>query len=256
MAVIALMNNKGGVGKTTSAINLAAQSSRLGRTLLVDVDKQANLTNQYLREEPREDVRNLFLGKPLSPIEVGKNLHLLPSSLELAGIEMTIQNELSRESILKNALEPIVKNFDHVFIDCPPEISLVTVNALVATDYVIIPVKAARFSMEGIEGMVELASKIKLKLNPDLHILGVLVTQYNDRLKVSKNIMKEVKDNGWDGDVFDTMIRDNTAIENSQFYFQDIFQYDRRSNGANDYAKLGQEVQKRIKKHQKQLVSA
>ena len=253
MSVIAFMNQKGGVGKTTSCINLAVQAARSGKTLMVDIDSQANLTEQFLEEEPEQHTEAMLLGKAIDPVKVGKKLYLAPASDELAGIEIQLTALMSRERKLKKALDKMKHDFDHVFIDCPPNASLVTVNALSAADYVILPIKADHFSIKGIEKMIDLITAIKDELNPDLYVLGVLITQYDERLKISRNIVNTMEENGWGEDVFKTMIRKNTAIENSQDARMNIFDYDRKSHAAQDYAKLGGEVMKRIKQHKQHI---
>ncbi|NJB38134.1 MULTISPECIES: ParA family protein [Flavobacteriaceae] len=251
MPIISLMNQKGGVGKTTTTINLAAQSAIKNRTLMVDVDNQANLTKQFLSEEPEKTVEELFHGRYLEPIEIKKNLFLLPSSLELTGIENKIADKISREFFLKKALKKYQEEFDNIFIDCPPNVNLVTINALTASDHIICPIIADAFSVEGIEGMISVCSLLKEQVNPDLNILGIVVTQYDERLSISKHILKDLEDRGWADDIFKTKVRVNTAIRQGQYYRKDIFQYDRKSHGAMDYAKLGQEVMKRINNYQK-----
>ncbi|CAH8296120.1 chromosome partitioning protein [Mariniflexile fucanivorans] len=247
---IVFYNQKGGVGKTTTAINLAAQASMRGRTLLIDADNQGNLSLQFHLSEPKTSIRDLFLQKDFVPIEVRENLDVIPATLDFAGIDLEIQNTLSRELILSRALEPYKNKYEYIFIDCPPDISLVTVNVLSAADYVVIPIKAAQFSLDGVGGMIEIASKIKRAINPKLSILGLLLTHYDERLNITKDIFNVIKDNGWSADLFDTKIRVNTAIENAQFERKTIFEYDRKSNGAIDYASLGEELQLKIKKLQ------
>ncbi|MEL6303159.1 MAG: ParA family protein [Bacteroidota bacterium] len=259
MSTTALMNVKGGTGKTTTVINLAAQASMNKPTLMVDCDPQGNVTKQFLEQIEGHGgqygtVRDLFFGRTATPIEVRKNLFLIPSG-DLISVDLDIQNKLHREYILKKSLSKIVGDFDYVFIDCPPARNLITLNALCASDYVIIPIEAEYFSVDGAEDMIEYVTEIiNEQANEDLVLLGILVTKYDDRLNIGKWIMDEFKERGWDDALFKTMIRDNTDVSGSQFKKKTIFEYNRRSHAANDYAKLGQEVLNKIKKLEKQTV--
>lgn len=251
MKVVAFSNQKGGVAKTTSCLNLAAQAALKGRTLLIDCDKQANLTKNLNQENATTTINDLFLKKPFEVFNVRKNLDLIPSSIDFAGIDLLIQGELSRELILKKALKKFENVYDYVFIDCPPDMNLVTVNALSASDFVIIPVQAAQFSMDGVSIMIEFITEVKNSINDNLTILGILLTHFDERLKISKSIESDIVSNGWGDALFKTRIRRNTAIENSQHKENrmTIFEYDKRSTGAIDYMNLGKEVIKKINKY-------
>lgn len=251
MSVTSIMNQKGGVGKTTTCINLAAQAALGAKTLIIDADKQSSLTQNFEQYKPKSSILELFRGKPFEVVNVRRNLDLLPCTIDFAGIDLEIQGEYSREYIMSKALAKFKGDYEYIFIDCPPDISLVTVNALTASDYVIIPIKAARFSMDGISLMLDFVRKIKSALNPDISILGLLLTHFDERLRISKNIEKEIKEKGWDVALFKTRIRSNTAIENSQFEKKTIFEFDKKSFGTMDYMNLGKEVQRKIKKDQK-----
>lgn len=242
MITVAIINQKGGVGKTTTAINLSAQAALKSKTLVIDCDKQANLSYNFGVTDPNTTIRDALLGDRYELVPVRKNLDLLPSSRDLIGVETILNEKFNRESLLKKSLSEVRDNYEYCFIDCPPEIGLITVNALTCADYVILPVKASQFSLEGISVMLEFLTQVRHAMNPNLDVLGILLTQYDERLNVSKNIVKKIKENGWDIAMFDTKIRQNTAIEQSQYEQKTIFEYDKNANGAKDYISLGKEI--------------
>lgn len=251
MLTIAISNQKGGVAKTTTCSNLAAYVAKKHKVLVVDCDKQANLTKNLGIEDAKGTINDLFLKRPFEIVKVRKNMDLIPSSIDFAGIDLLIQSNLAREFILKKALGKLKQDYDYVFMDCPPDMNLVTVNALTASDYVIIPVQATQFSMDGVNLMVDFISGVRESINPDLSLLGILVTHFDERLRISKSIERDFKDNGWENALFETRIRRNTAIENSQHkdHRMTIFEYDKKCPGAKDYTALGKEVLKKIKKY-------
>ncbi|NKI28226.1 ParA family protein [Arenibacter sp. 6A1] len=249
MKTIAIMNQKGGVAKTTTCINLAVQAALKGRTLVIDMDEQANLSRQFGVNEPETTIREALLGEKFSPVNVRENLDLIPSSTDLVGIESRLFNELSRERKLEKALKGIKKDYDFIFIDCPSNTSLVTVNALSCSDYVILPIKAEIFSIEGIDHMINFIRMVRDNINDRLSILGIVITQWDERLNVGKDVMDKIREQKWDTALFHTRIRKNTAVSASQLHHQTIFEYDRKSNGAQDYTALGYEVLERINNH-------
>lgn len=248
MITIAVINQKGGVGKTTTTLNLAAQSSLRHKTLIVDCDIQSNLTRNLDKEGSRSTIRDLFTGNSFETVNVRKNLDLLPSTKELIGIELIIQDKYNREKILEKGLSKIAKDYDYCFIDCPPNIGLVTVNVLACADYVIIPITSEAFSIQGLETMLPFVEEIREEINTNLTILGFVLTMYDNRLTISRKVQEQLKSNGWDIGLFKAVIRRNISIANAQFEQKTVFEYDKNSNGARDYMALGKEVLTKIKK--------
>lgn len=246
MKIISLMNKKGGVAKTTTAISLAYQLALKKNVLLIDADPQGNASNQFNIINPETTIRDALLGKNYAVIEIHKRLDVLPANEDLEGIDAILINEISREFKLKKALKKLTKEYDYIIIDCPTNASFLTINALACSNYVIIPINADAFSLAGISKMIEFTQVIKDNLNEDLDILGVLITRYDKRLKLSKKIVKEIEQEYYFSVVFDTKIREVAAIRSCQDISTSIFEYNKNSNGAIDYINFTKEVLKRI----------
>jgi chromosome partitioning protein len=244
MEIISILNHKGGVGKTTSAINIGALYAINGkRTLLIDMDPQANLTKGlgiFLKNGEPTIYHSFRTEKPIPlPIRetTTKNLYAVPSSIDFSGIELEISGAMSRETILKRLLKDVEKQYDFCFIDCPPSLGLITINSLVASEKVLIPMDAEFFALTGIDSIVGIIKKIKEFFNPDLKIWGVFFTRYNQQRVLSKQITDEVKKHFGDR-LMKSVIRLNVAIPESQTRGQDIFFFDQHSNAAKDYVDL------------------
>lgn len=244
MAIVqSFVNHKGGTAKTTSTLNLGAALARKGkRVLLIDVDPQANLTAGLGVNEVSSSIyESLVKGADLPIITIKKNLDLVPSSLDLAAFELEMGAEFSRETIIKRKIEPIKKNYDYILFDCPPNISLVTINALVASDQVLIPLEAEFFAFRGIDSIVGIIQKVKTHLNENLTIKGVFITKCNPQRLLTKQITESVNKHFGDK-LFNTYIRINVALSEAQANGQDIFEYAPESNGAEDYENLCEEI--------------
>lgn len=244
--VITIVNHKGGVGKTTSVINIGAALKRLGkRVLLIDLDPQANLSQSLGVEDQDRNIYGSMMGEyPLSPVEISMALDVVPSNLDLSGAELELSSEAGREYILKELIDPIREDYDFIIIDSPPSLGLLTINALTASDEIYIPLQAQFLAMQGLAKLREIVEKIQKRLNKRLKIGGVFVTQYDSRKVLNRDVYETIKKHFADV-VFKTAIRDNVSIAEAPAQRMDIFDYQPHSHGAHDYLALGKEILRR-----------
>lgn len=239
MKTYSISNHKGGVGKTTSAVNLGAGIARTGRrVLLIDADPQANLT-QSLGAKPQQGLYRILEGEQAAPQAVNDTLDLIPADLDLAGAEVALAGEPGREFILKRAIEHL--EYDYVLIDAPPSLGLLTVNALTASDRVLIPIQAEYLAVQGLAKLLDVIEKIRKRLNPDLEVAGVFLTQYDSRRILNRDVAGSIQQHLPDK-LLATRIRNNIALAEAPATGQDIYTYQPSSNGAADYTNLTNEV--------------
>jgi len=241
--IISLLNHKGGVGKTTSAINIGAGMVELGRrVLLVDLDPQANLTLSLgIPRQPNTIYEAVRGESPLVPYNVREGLDVVISTLDLSGAEMELINEAGREFILRELFDPIREDYDYIIIDCPPSLGLLTLNALTSSDLVYIPLQTEFLAMQGLAKIQQVINKVKLRLNKGLEVGGVIATMYDHRKVLNRDVVETIKKYFGEA-VFDTMIRDNVALAEAPAQRQDIFSYSPKSPGAEDYLSLCREI--------------
>ena len=254
MPTISLAIQKGGSGKTTTTINLAAALKQLGHSvLLIDLDPQANLSQALgLLEEVEPNIYNEFQ-KAASGAKSGlkaiiterSGLPLVPAALELAGAELELVSIYGREQLLSRMLKPLRSEYDFIFIDCPPAIGMLTVNALVASDYVMMPLQAEFLPLKGVKSFMRHFQQIKNTLNKKLNILGFVLTKYDQRKTMNRNVLDKLMEDYGDK-VFKTRIRTNIALAQAQEQGVDIFSFSKSANGALDYMELAQEFLKRV----------
>jgi chromosome partitioning protein len=246
--VVAVANQKGGVGKSTTAINLGAYLALEGiKTLVVDLDPQSNATSGLGvgRREQEQDIYDCLVNDvPIEEIIVhteAEGLDLAPSSLRLAGAEVELVALLSREARLKNALQGVRSRYDMLLIDCPPSLGLLTVNALAAADEVMIPIQCEYYALEGLVLLLRTIERIKVYLNPDLKVGGILLTMHDSRTNISKQVMAEVR-RQYPRETFVTVIPRNVRLSEAPSHGKPISQYDPCSRGALAYRSLAKEV--------------
>ena len=248
MKKIAVINHKGGVGKTTTAVNVGAGLAKQGnKVMLLDLDPQANLTNGLGFADDEDNIySSLLKGSPLSFEESSENLFVSPGSLKLADAEIELFSQMAREQRLKKVLDK-QNTFDYCLVDCPPSLSQLTINALVACDYILIPMKAEHFSFTALNSITRIYEAIKENFNPKLEILGLFFNDYDKRKSLSKGLAKEIETNFGDA-LLKSSIRSNVALSEclTPPNCTSIFDYDHNSNGAFDYGKLVNELVKRL----------
>jgi chromosome partitioning protein len=246
MKTICLLNHKGGVGKTTSVACIGAGLALRGkRVLVIDLDPQTNLTESMgVKNHPLSIYDAMSSGKSLPIVAVKENLSVVPSALNLAGLELEIAARMSRETILRRLIEPLKSQFDYAVIDCPPSLGLLTINGLVAADEVLIPLEAEFLAYRGIDTIVGIIETVRTHFNQKLYISGVFLTKYNRQRILTKSIREEVAQ--YFGDVlFVNNVRVNVALAEAPANGQDIFTYAPESNGAEDYLAIVDELLRR-----------
>lgn len=246
--ILAFTNQKGGVGKTTSALNTGVYLANLSKkVLLVDTDPQANLTSGIGYERSNQGTGSYELLTQKAPISKSffstkiDNLYIVPSSIDLAGAEVELVSAMNRERILSNALNEIKNDFDYILIDCPPSLGLLTLNSLTAADGVIIPVQCEYFALEGLGQLMNTIKLVKKNLNPSLSIEGVLLTMFDSRTNLSKEIVDEVKE-FFKEKVFKTVVPRNVRLSEAPSHGDPISVYDPKSPGAVAYEALAKEI--------------
>ncbi len=244
--IIVFANQKGGVGKTTTAVNLGAYLAEAGkRVLLVDFDPQSNSSSSVGARKDAPGIYDVIVGKVAPEQAIQQcgvaNLSIIPSTIDLTGATVELVNEEKREYALRKAILPLAPRFDYIFIDCPPSLDLLTVNGLVAADSVIIPLQCEYFALEGLSKLLKTVNTVQKSLNSGLKIGGILFTMYDSRTRLAHDVVQEVT-GYFKEKVFRTIIPRNVRLSEAPSYAKPISQYDPECIGARSYQKLAEEV--------------
>ncbi len=250
--VLSVANQKGGVGKTTTSINLAAAIAlKKKKTLLIDLDPQSNATIAFF--DPADIQTTMYdifaehsaeMSKIIRPTK-DPYLFVAPARLALARLEQQLTGAFDAPFKLKDALSPILKDFDFIVMDTPPALGILTVNALVASTHLLVPIQAAYFAIEGTDDLLETYARIRARPNPDLKVLGVVITLFDKRTNISRDTHEQIRAT-FGNALFKTRISKNVRLEESPAYKETVFTYAPKSSGADDYKKLAQEVLQRV----------
>jgi chromosome partitioning protein len=255
MPIISIANQKGGCGKTTTVVNLGFAIQRAGKkVLLVDADPQANLSQSLGIED--EPVVNLYTelkkemqgeGADLASaiVSTSRGIDVVPASIDLGIAELELVSAYSREQLLRTLLQPVVPRYDFILIDCPHAIGMLTVNALVASDLVLIPLPGEFLPLKGVYSFMRQFDMIRKKLNPKLELLGIVLTKFDERKIMNIGIRQQLEEK-FPGKVFRCFIRTNIQLSKAQEAGQDIFSFDKSSNGAKDYRNLAEEMMQKL----------
>ncbi|MDC7244761.1 MAG: ParA family protein [Sphaerochaetaceae bacterium] len=247
---IIFSNQKGGVGKTTTAVNLGAYLAQMNnRVLLIDLDSQGNMSSAVSASSRLPGSYDVIVGKctpeeayQKTPVE---NLFAISGGIHLAGLSVELVNELAREFFLKNTLAQIENEWDYILIDCPPSLGLVTINAMCWADHIIIPLQCEYFAMEGLNLLMRTIESVKKQLNPHLDVLGIVFTMYTSRTRLSNDVVEDIT-NYWPEKVFETKIPRNVRLSEAPSHGLPISLYDNSCSGAKGYMELAKEVMERV----------